>query len=495
MPTSSVSRQEAARELLIRRRARKSILHYAGAIDIPGKPVGDDPDTEFFKPVETTIAHHHRLILQAIDETSRTPHGRLMIFAPPGSAKSTFASVVFPSQFLGRQPDRRLILASYGDDLARKMGRRVRSIARQPRYRSIWNTRLSTASSAADQFALENGSEFMAAGILSGVTGNRGHGVILDDPHKGRAEANSETIRKRTREAYQDDLLTRLVPGGFVVIIQTRWHQLDLAGGILPEDWNGQSGMIRCRDGMVWRVICLQARCEREDDPLGRRIGEYIWPDWFDPGHWAQFEAMPRTWSALYQQRPSPEAGDLFKPDQISVIDTAPAAVEWVRAWDLASTTEERGDWTAGVKLGIVATPNGPRYVIADMERFHRGPDERDAALVNTAKRDGTAVRIGLAQDPGQAGKTQVLYLTRQLPGHRVVTSPESGDKVTRAEPFAAQVNVGNVSMVRGTWNDKLIDELRNFPNGAFDDQVDALSRAFEMLLNRRTASSTPLRL
>ena len=302
MPTLSVSPQEAARELLIRRRARRDILDYAGAIDIPGRPVSADPDTEFFRPVETTMALHHRLILRKIDEISRTPHGRLMIFAPPGSAKSSYASVVFPSAYLGREPDRRLILASYGDDLARKMGRRVRSIARQPRYRAIWGCGLSASSSAAHEFALENGSEFMAAGILSGITGNRAHGLIIDDPTKGRQEAESEATRKRTWEAYQDDLLTRLVPGGWVVIIQTRWHQEDLAGRILPEDWDGQSGPIKCRDGNVWEVLCLQAKAERADDPLGRKVGEYLWPEWFDRQHWAQFEAVPRTWSALYQK-------------------------------------------------------------------------------------------------------------------------------------------------------------------------------------------------
>lgn len=485
MTNLQLSPQQAAQELLIRRRARADILDYANAVQVPGKPSGEDPDTEFFEPIETTTALHHRLLLRKLDEVSQRPHGRLMVFMPPGSAKSTYASVVFPSRFLGMTPDRRLILSSYGDDLARKMGRRTRSIIKQARYRAICNAALSKESKAAEEFSLTNGSEYMSCGILSGVTGNRAHGLIIDDPIKGREQANSETIRQKAFDAYTDDLKTRLIPGGWIVMIQTRWHEDDLAGRILPDGWSGQSGTFQCKDGMEWEVLCLQARCEVDEDPLGRKRGEYLWPEWFDRRHWAQFEENPRTWSSLFQQIPSPMDGDLFKPDQIGVIDALPAeGAKWARGWDLASVTDD-GDWTAGGKLGRLADG---RFVIGDMARFQRGPDERDAAIKNTAALDGKLVKISIPQDPGQAGKTQVTYMTRRLAGYLVVSSPETGDKVTRAEPFAAQVNAGNVLMLRGPWNQPLINELRMFPNGKNDDQVDALSRAFaEILAPRRS--------
>lgn len=477
--------QEAARELWIRRRAREDILSYAGAIEVPGRPIGEDPDAEFFNPVETSLAEHHRLLLAKLDETSCTPHGRLMVFMPPGSAKSTYASVVFPSRYLGAQSNRRVILSSYGDDLARKMGRRTRSILKQSRFKGIFGAELTKESSAAQEFSLTNGSEYMSCGILSGVTGNRAHGLIIDDPIKGREQANSELIRQKTFDAYEDDLKTRLIPGGWIVLIQTRWHEDDLSGRILPEDWAGRSGLIRCKDGYDWQVLCLQARCEVDNDPLGRSQGEYLWPEWFDRKHWAQFESNPRTWSALFQQRPSPLEGDLFKPDQIKIVDALPVGdIKWARGWDLASVVND-GDWTAGGKLGRLADG---RFVIGDMARMQRGPDERDAAIANTASLDGRVVKISIPQDPGQAGKTQVLYLTRALAGYNVNSSPETGDKVTRAEPFAAQVNAGNVLMMRGDWNTPLINELRMFPNGSHDDQVDALSRAFaEVMIPRRS--------
>lgn len=490
MNNSPLSSQEAARELLIRRRARSSILDYANAIDVPGRPVdSDEPDTEFFEPIETTMADHHRLLLTKLKETSERRHGRMMVFMPPGSAKSTYASVVFPSAFLGAEPGRRLILASYGDDLARKMGRRTRSIIKQPRFRGVWGASLTAESSAAQEFSLTNGSEYLACGILGGVTGNRAHGIIIDDPIKGREQANSETVRQKTWDAYEDDLKTRLIPGGWIVIIQTRWHEDDLAGRILPDTWKGESGLIHCKDGNDWEVLCIQARCEVESDPLGREHGDYLWPEWFDRGHWAQFESNLRTWSALYQQLPTPLDGDLFKPDQIQVVDALPAGrIDWVRGWDFAST-EGGGDYTAGAKLGRL--PTG-QFVIGDMVHGQMGPERRDKALENTAALDGRRVRISIPQDPGQAGKTQVLYLTRGMPGYTMVSSPETGDKVTRAEPFAAQVNVGNVLMLRGEWNKKVVDELRSFPNAKHDDQVDALSRAFAELITKRPMTINP---
>ncbi|MDE2469852.1 MAG: hypothetical protein KGL35_14215, partial [Bradyrhizobium sp.] len=137
-------------------------------------------------------------------------------------------------------------------------------------------------------------------------------GAIIDDPVKGRKDANSETVQIATWDAYLDDVMTRLVPGGWAVIIMTRWAVEDLGGKILPEGWNGESGMFECRDGRTWEVLCLQAKCETQTDPLGRKIGEYLWPQWFDREHWIPFEREPRSWNSLYQQRPRPSEGAFF---------------------------------------------------------------------------------------------------------------------------------------------------------------------------------------
>lgn len=493
-----MSSAEAAQHLLNRRRARTDVVTYAGIIDVPGRPLGDarkavskeaeedednDEDYALFAPVESRLATHHKLILAAMARTAAKRYGRLMIFAPPGSAKTSYASVVFPSHYLGSIPGSRLLLASYGDSPAKRMGRRTRAVLQQPRYHRIFNTGLNRRSMAADNFILENGSEYLASSISGAVTSYRADGVIIDDPVKGRAEAKSEKDQGKTWEAYTDDISSRLVPGGWLTLIQTRWDERDLAGQILPEGWKGESGIFRCRDGRDWEILCLQAKCQTTSDPLGRQIGEYIWPEWFDSQHWVQYECLPQTWASLFQQMPSPLEGALFKPDMLSTLDAVPTDVtKWVRAYDLAATADD-GAWTAGVLMGM---REGKKPVVADVRRLQGSPEQVENLIVKTAEADGKDVEVHLPQDPGQAGKSQIAYLTSKLVGYKVKSSPETGDKVTRASPYASQVNVGNGSIVRGTWNRAFTEELRVFPNGRFKDQVDAASRAFAAIVVTR---------
>jgi len=308
-----ISPAQAAEVLLDRRRCRKDLVHFASRVPVPGSPFDDADENAKIPLIETTQAEHHKLILREMQQCMATRHGRLMVLAPPGSAKSTYASVVAPTWYLGSEPDRRVILASYGDDLARKHGRRTRQLLRSSEAQNILQCSLAADAKAADEFALTNGSEYMACGIMGGVTGNRAHGIVVDDPIKGREQADSLTIRQRTFEAYEDDLLTRLIPGGWLVMITTRWHDDDPAGRVLPADWDGRSGDIVCRDGNTWRVVCLQAECATNTDPLNRKVGEMLWPEWFDTRHWDQYRLNRRTWSSLYQQRPSPDDGILFR--------------------------------------------------------------------------------------------------------------------------------------------------------------------------------------
>ncbi len=474
---------QAAKELLKRRAARRDIVAFAETVDVPGRAVEDEDEED--KPlINPKLAQHHKMICNAMQRCSETVGGRLMMFFPPGSAKSTYGSVVFPAHYLGAHPKHRVGVFSYADTLATKMGRRTRSIIKQKRYKSIFDCELSTESASVNNFTLTNGSEYMATGILGGVTGNRMEGIIIDDPIKGREQAQSETIREKTWDAYEDDIKTRLVPGGWLVIIQTRWHEDDISGRILPDAWKGESGDFLCKDGNVWTVLCVQAQCEVDDDPLGRARGEYLWPEWFTTQHWNQFKANARTWSALFQQLPTPRDGDLFKPDMMEIIDALPVGqIVWVSGWDVAAT-EADGDYTSRVMLGRIMTgAYAESFVVADVKNVQYGPDKRDRLMLTTAKSDGRRVIQDLPQDPGAAGKAQVLGWVKMLLGFRVVFGPESGSKETRAEGPAGQVNVGNVYMLRGDWNEKFREQLRGFPNAKYDDMVDAFSRAFARLL------------
>lgn len=181
------------------------------------------------------------------------------------------------------------------------------------------------------------------------------------------------------------------------------------------------------------------------------------------------------------QQRPAPRGGGMFKRSDFRAVPTLPACKRLMRGWDLAATADEKAAATAGVLIGEKADGSG--FVIAHAVREQADPAGTRRLIKNTATQDGKAIYGSLPQDPGQAGKAQVQDLIAMLAGLPYEASPESGDKITRAEPLAAQVAVGNVEIVEGPWNEAFLGELELFPFGKWKDQVDAVSRAFNELL------------
>jgi predicted phage terminase large subunit-like protein len=254
----------------------------------------------------------------------------------------------------------------------------------------------------------------------------------------------------------------------------TRWHPDDL-GGQLLDKFRGE-----------WRVVRLPALAE-SGDPLGRPVGSPLWPDWEDYDALTRKRELigERAWSALFQQNPLPSGDRLFSTDRIAVVQPEFDAEATVRAWDLAATGHtgrNDPDWTVGIKLSRQKTG---RYLISDVARIRGTPHQVEELIVNTAQKDGKKVIVAIPEDPGQAGKSQSAYLTRQLAGFHVISSRETGSKATRAMPLASQVEAGNVAIVPADWSRTLIDEMRDFPWGKKDDQVDALVRAFATLTSR----------
>ena len=287
-----IDRDVAGAELMRRQQARGSLVEFSQSIEIPGIPLLDveDPVDDKGKlvdatertivnylPVEQRVAVHHRLMMEAIQRCIEKPRGRTMIFAPPGSAKSTYGAVIGPAWAMGKWPGFQVILGSYATGIAVKQSRKVRAIARNRRYSSLWTSKpvLTDDQRAVDDWQISNGSSMMAAGLLAGITGNRCDFLVLDDPVANREQADSPAIREKTYNEYIDTAMTRAKPEMSVLIIQTRWHEEDLSGSILPTDYAGESGLIHCRDGQVWEVLCIPAEAERDDDVLGaqaRRI-------------------------------------------------------------------------------------------------------------------------------------------------------------------------------------------------------------------------------
>lgn len=420
-------------------------------------------------------AAHHKTITDALMRVYDGSCKRLIINVAPRYGKTELAVVNFMTWALGKAPDAEFIHTSYSARLAAANAWQAREIVASDRYREIFpETILRNDSQAKDEWRTTAGGCVYAVGAGGSITGygagkmrdKFGGAIIIDDPSKPD-EIRSDIMRRNVIDWFQNTLESRKnAPNTPIVLIMQRLHEEDLSGWLL-EGGNGEA----------WEHINL---------PTLREDGTALWPEKHTLEDLLRMQqAAPYTFSGQYQQRPTPPDGGVFKPDQITIVDNLPAATRWIRAWDLAATQDD-GDWTVGALIGRT---DDNRFVVRDIVRFQGGPDKVEARMVATANTDGGNVRISLPQDPGQAGKAQIAYLTRALHGFVVMASPESGDKVVRAEPFAAQVNVGNVSMARGDWNYAMQHEMRNFPFAKHDDQIDALSRGFNALSEVRQSA------
>jgi len=473
---SPASRFRPADVLAARRElARRYVADFACLVDIPTVPLTDADDEDQFSVMRLdTLAAHHALLLSKLQDVESGAIPNLMVLMPPGSAKSTYVDVVFVPWFMARKARRHVILASYASEIAKKQGRRARQLIKSPSFQNLMQVGLSGDQAAADEWALTNGSEYMAGGLLSGLTGNRAALGILDDPIRGREAAESQTIRDKTWDAYTDDFCSRLIPGAPQVMILTRWHQDDPAGRILPENWDGASGVFNGRDGRVWHVICLPAIADRTDDPLGREIGTTLWPEWFSLKHWEPFKVNRRTWSSLYQQKPSPDEGTYFqrdwfkerwshKPASMSVYGTSDYAV-----------TDEGGDYTVHRVWGV--DPEGVLYAL-DGWRGQTSSDvwvERKLDLIALWKPFAWFGEGGVIQ------KAVAPMLTRRMRERKVFCRmewlPSIHDKPTRARGFQARAAMEMVRLPAGPVGDAMLDEYLRFPAGKHDDEVDAAS-------------------
>jgi len=396
---------------------------------------------------------------------------RLAVFMPPRHGKSQLCSRYFPAWLLGQMPDERIIQAGYGNTFAATWGRHTRNAIDEAHKLGVFGVRVDPAKSSADEWEiLGHDGGMYCVGMGGGVTGRGADLLTIDDPVKSREEADSLTYREKNWNWYTDDLYTRLHPGARVLLVATRWHHDDLPGRIIAHDQGRED----------WTIINLPALAE-ENDPLGRAPGEALWPQRYDIAALEDRRATLGSYgfAALYQQRPAPREGGMFKRHWFEIVDAAPAIGDKARGWDLAGTAEG-GDYTVGVR----GVKNG-RFYIDDVRREQLGPaGVRDLIRV-TAQQDGKQVRISIPQDPGQAGKAQTQELVKLLAGHIIHASPETGPKHLRAEAFAAQCEAGNVALVRGPWNETFIDEFCNFNpdvKDQQDDQIDATCRCFTAL-------------
>lgn len=396
----------------------------------------------------------------------------VMLMFPPGSAKSTYASVVFPSWDMGRNPYHEIILTGYGDTICKKHGKRARQMCNSDAYSNVFGTGLDPNTRAADDWQLRNGSSYKSAGILSGITGFRCDGLIWDDLTKGRKEADSLGIRNDTYNAYLDDARSRKKPQAWEVGIGTRWHEDEIMGRILPAGFAGESGFMLCRDGNVWFVICVPAQAEREDDPLGREVGEYIWPEWFGEGFWKDKRINPRSWASLYQQRPAPDEGLYFKKDWFREYDVIPKNVNHYISFDPAVSDKEDADDTC-IEI----------WAVDDMMRVYKvdewvGKVTMDIWIDIILDYVKMYKPLEVISESGVIRRAAEPFLTRAMRKRRIFAVFEwvsrNADKSAMARPLQAMVASGQVYFPKNSVGEKTRDEYVRFPAGKDDHRVDS---------------------
>lgn len=415
---------------------------------------------------------------------------RLMVFMPPRHGKSELVSRRLPAYILGQNPDAQIIACSYSADLAQRMNRDTQRIIDDQHYMELFpNTQLFGANvrTVAQGTYLRNSDIFevaghrgtyRSAGVGGGITGMGFDFGIIDDPVKNRAEAESKTYRAALWEWYASTFYTRQEKDAAILVTCTRWHQDDLAGRLLE--------YAQSEDGDQWEVIDFPAIKEDDHDPHDiRDIGAALWAEKYGEQRLAKIKGVIGSyqWASLYQQRPSPAEGGMFKRSWFEIVDALPAGdMTWVRWWDKAGTAKA-GDYSAGV---LMASNGSGTYYVADVQRGQWSIDERNRIMRQMAaidaERTGNATAIWTEQEPGSGGKESAEATVKLLIGYPIRTETSTGSKEVRAQPFAAQCEAGNVKLLRGAWNMVYLDELTSFPFGSNDDQVDASSGAFNKL-------------
>ncbi len=424
---------------------------------------------------------HHQLICDRLDAIVRGELKRLIINMPPRHGKSMSVTETFPSYYLGRFPDKRVMEVSYNDTFAQKFGRRNRAKIEEYGGR-LWNISLSQINHRADNWELANHNGGMiSVGLGGAATGEGADLLIIDDPIKNKQEAESKTMRDRAWDEYTATFSTRTHPGAAVIVIMTRWHEDDLCGRLLNPEY--------C-DVEDWEILRLPAIAEDEDDLLGRSEGEALWPEHGYDEEWMakqKGKIGSYAFAGLYQQRPAPSEGGILKRSWFQFYDIIPQGGTAIQSWDCTFKDGDNHDYVAGHVWRRV----GPNFYLVDRVHDHMGiADTMRAIRTLTAKHPHAYGK--LVEDKAN-GTAVIELLKKEIPG--LIPVDPQGGKVVRAQAIAPYAEAGNIflpSPAKAPWVHDFLEECAAFPNAAHDDDVDAMTQAITYLSAGANTSAPP---
>ena len=432
--------------------------------------------------------------------------GRLMIFMPPRYWKSQTASRKFPAWLMGKNPDLRIILTSYGADLASKHSREVRDIIEGEEYSQVFGALASanepvmldpeSRSAAAWDLKGHNGG-MIAAGVGGAITGFGANLFIIDDPFKSRDEASSKSRRDLVWEWYRSTAYTRLEDHGAVILVMTRWDQEDLAGELLK-------AMASDLEADQWDVLNLRAEAADENayplneeqfmenllrgiyvpmggDPLGRAAGEPLW----ESKHSAAMLKSLRVnitdfeFEAQYNQSPRLAVGEFLDDDDLGIVERAPDGLQWYRYVDLALGESQTSDFNSCIAAALDA--EGTLF-LRDRIKVRNLDEFMPICKAHMLSEKETNVLWGFEDVAFQKLVVKQFIKDPQLVNKKIIKVKPVGDKVERARPWQLRAKDKKVKVVRANWNNDFIREATAFPRGRHDDDVDSVSGAMQMI-------------
>mgnify|MGYP003646668390 FL=1 len=437
-------------------------------------------------------AKHHQIEIEKLEqlESGKEVDGRvlnrLLILAPPGSAKSTYASVMFPAWYLGKHPKHDVIASSQTQDLADRFGRRCRNLVASQVHKDVFGAGLASDQRAAGAWTTAGGGEYKAVGVAP-FAGRRGDLIISDDLIRGFKDADSATVRNSTWNWILGDLRPRMKPKAKWVYITTRWHSDDPVGRTLPDNWNGKSGWVMARDGEWWYVLSFVAVIETEEemeyDPCKRKMGEILWPEWYTVKMLTQERRSQgrRNWNALYQQKPREEEGGILKAMYWREWqhEAPPQCVYVISVYDTAMEEGEENDYSARTSWGVFWHEEElkPKNVAEDKKRQELEPwyvphvGGRYCCVLLEAWQDKVTFPDlrQLAKSHYRQLKPDRVLVEKKVSGHSLIQElrrsgvpaygiPADRSKLARAHTAAVVLEDGCIFYMPRRWSDEVIE-------------------------------------
>jgi predicted phage terminase large subunit-like protein len=419
------------------------------------------------------VGRHHRLLANMLMDIEQGNKDRICVNIPPRHGKSQLVSIMFPAWFLGRNPNKKVMMVSHTTDLAVDFGRKVRNLIATDEYKAIFPTvSLAVDSKSAGRWNTNVGGEYYACGIGSSIAGRGADLLLVDDPHSEQDVINGNfEVFAKAYDWFTFGARTRLMPGGRVAIIQTRWHMDDLTGRVVKDmSQNGEADQ--------YEVVEFPAILDTTNKKTGESVQKPLWPEFFD------LDALLRTkasmpvfqWNAQYQQEPTAEEAALVKREwwQIWKREEPPACDYLIMSLDAAAETHNRADYTALTTWGVFLNEEVDNYniiLLNSIKKRMEFPELKQLAMDEYAEWEPDSFIV----EKKSAGTALYQEMRRMgLPIQEYTPHRGSGDKLARLNSVTDIVSSGLVWVPETRWAEEVIEEIAGFPFMSHDDLVDS---------------------